>query len=106
MRRLTAWIGGALGGVTAYRLLRRRPQAVPEQEPAADGRAEELRAKLAESRVEQEVVAEREPEPEAEVVAEPEPEAPEPESPEERRRRVHEEGRAALDEMKPEEKPG
>ena len=41
------------------------------------------------------------------VVAEPEPEPaaepePEPESPEERRNRVHEEGRAALDEMKSE----
>jgi hypothetical protein len=73
-------------------LLRRRRQIASEPgfEPTpapetteSDERAEELRAKLAENRVEDE----------------PEPE-PEPESPEDRRRRVHEEGRAALDDMK------
>ena len=94
MRRLTAWIGGVAGGIAAYRLLRRRgrPPAAAATEPAPtaappapDDRAEELRAKLAENRVE--------PDPE------PEPE-PGPESPEDRRRQVHEEGRAALDEMK------
>jgi hypothetical protein len=102
MRRLLGWIGGAVGGVTAYRLMRRRPQVVAEPSSSAvsDERAEELRAKLAESRAaepETEAVVE---EPPAEV-AEPEGEA-EPESPDDRRRRVHEEGRAALDEMKPE----
>ena len=92
MRRLLGWIGGAAGGITAYRLLRRRP--APEGVPAEpDTRAEELRAKLAESRAAEPVV--QEPPPESEPVEE-------PESPEDRRRRVHEEGRATLDEMKSE----
>jgi hypothetical protein len=108
MRRVTAWIGGIASGVVAYRFWRRHraPDALPEPEDPveADDRAEELRAKLAETR-------QPEPEPPAEAVAEeppaaeqvePEAEEPaEPESPDERRRRVHEEGRAALDEMKP-----
>jgi hypothetical protein len=94
MRRLTAWIGGALGGITAYRFLRRQHAATapaePEAAPEPHERAEELKAKIAESR-------EAEPEP---VI--PAPAEEEPESPAERRQRVHEEGRAALDEMKPE----
>ncbi|HJQ74576.1 MAG TPA: hypothetical protein VJ814_06800 [Gaiellaceae bacterium] len=94
MRRLLGWIGGAVGGVTAYRLLRRqRPMPVPS-EPEPDDRAEELRAKLAEAREAEPVVEAPEP------VVEEEP--LEPESPEERRQRVHEEGRATLDEMKSE----
>jgi hypothetical protein len=111
MRRVTAWIGGVASGVVAYRFWRRHraPDAPPEPEAPAepDDRAEELRAKLAETR-------EAAPEPAAEpVVEEPaaepvEPQAeapsaePEPESPDDRRSRVHEEGRAALDEMKSE----
>jgi hypothetical protein len=104
MRRLTAWIGGVTSGVVAYRFWRRHQAAELAPEPEApaepDARAEELRAKLAETR-------EAEPGSVAEAVveeppaAEPAPE-PEPESPEQRRSRVHEEGRAALDEMKPE----
>ena len=93
MRRLTAWLAGAASGVAAYRLLRRRSQAAPEPVPAepadSDARAEELRAKLDESRA-------AEPE-----EAHPE-ESAEPETPEDRRRRVHDEGRATLDEMKSE----
>jgi hypothetical protein len=85
VRRLTAWIGGTAAGIAAYRLLRRRPEPAPA-EPDADRRADELREKLAESRTA---------EPTTEPVAE-----DEPESPEERRQRVHEEGRAALDEMR------
>jgi hypothetical protein len=100
MRRVTAWIGGIASGVVAYRFWRRHQEAELAPEPEApaepDERAEELRAKLAETRE-----AESEPEPAAgpEPVAEQEPE---PESPDERRSRVHEEGRAALDDMKPE----
>jgi hypothetical protein len=98
MGRLFKWIGGTVGGIAAYRFVRRQEaslQTAPES-PAAepDARAEELRAKLAESRAAEPVeVEERAAEPE------PEPEPPAPESPEERRRRVHQEGRAALDEM-------
>ena len=94
MRRLTAWVGGVAGGVAAYKFWRRRPQATAE--PTADStpeekdaRAEELREKLAESRTSDE------PSPV-------EPGEP-PEAVEERRQRVHDEGRAALDEMKSDE---
>jgi hypothetical protein len=100
MRRLTAWIGGVASGVVAYRLWRRHTQPAPEPSregaPAEpDERADELRAKLAESR-------EADVPPEPEVVDPPaEPAAEEqPESPEERRQRVYDEGRATLDEMK------
>ena len=102
MRRLTAWIGGTVGGITAYRFLRHR-QAAPvgvdaEAPPEPDDRADELRAKLAESRAAGAVAAEPPPvEAEVEEALE-----PEEESPEERRRRVYEEGRAALDDMQSE----
>jgi hypothetical protein len=105
MRRLLGWVSGALGGITAYRLLRRRQAG--EVAPEADGRADELRAKLAESRVAADTAEPAVEEPvfeEAsaeEPLAEPEP-SEEAESPDDRRRRVHEEGRAAIDEMKPE----
>jgi hypothetical protein len=102
VRRLTAWIGGTLGGITAYRFLRRRHAApagaIGEAPAEPDDRADELRARLAESRAAGPVAAEPPPV-EAEVEESPEPE---PESPDERRRRVHEEGRAALDDMKSE----
>ena len=92
MRRLIKWIGGTAGGIAAYRFVRRQEaslQPSPETAPTEqDARAEELRDKLAESRA-------------VEPVIEEEP-AAEPESPEERRVRVHEEGRAALDDMRSE----
>ena len=84
MRRLYAWLAGAAGGLAAYRAFkRRRPEheALPEHGP--DPRADELRARLAETR-----------EGDAETADE-----PEPLDPEARRRLVHEQGRAALDEM-------
>ena len=105
MRRLVTWIGGTVGGITAYRLLRRRPQVAAEPAPSEpvepDARADELRAKLAESRTAEPVAEPAVEEAPAETVAEEEP-AAEPESPEDRRRRVHDEGRAALDEMRSE----
>ena len=70
-------------------------EPMPEPAPTEDP-AEELRAKLAESRTGETVVVD---EPPPEPVAEEEP-AVDPDPPEDRRRRVHEEGRAALDEMK------
>ena len=96
MRRLTAWIGGSAAGIAAYRLLRRRSQGAAEPPTGGstepDTRAEELREKLAESRTA---------DPASEPVAE-----QEPESPDERRQRVHEEGRAALDEIQTDEDSG
>jgi hypothetical protein len=102
VKRLLAWIGGALGGIAAYRWLRGRPQVAAEPPPepeftTADANAAKLRAKLEESRAAEPAVEEPPPAP----VAEEQP-APEPESPEDRRRRVHEEGRATLDDMKSE----
>lgn len=76
-------------GVVTYRLWKRwrRPEAATvTADVEADDRAEELRAKLAESRATEEPAAE-------EASSEPN------DSVEERRRRVHEEGRAAIDEM-------
>jgi hypothetical protein len=85
MRRLYAWLAGAAGALAAYRALGRR-RATPELVPAAgpDPRADELRARLEGA---------REPDLEAE------PEA-EPADPEERRRLVHEQARAALEDMR------
>jgi hypothetical protein len=45
VRRLLAWGAGFLGGAAAWKLLSRRPAPVHERDPA-----DELRAKLAESR--------------------------------------------------------
>ncbi len=91
MRRLHAWITGAAGGVAAYRIFRRRREVgaepVVEPPPGPDPRAEELRAKLAETR------------PEDTAPGTAEPEAAAAESPEERRRQVHEQARGAIDEM-------
>jgi hypothetical protein len=108
MRRVTAWIGGVASGVVAYRFWRRHQAteaaAEPEVPVEADDRAEELRAKLAETREaepEQAAEAAVEEPPAAEQVEPEAEESAEPESPDERRSRVHEEGRAALEDMKP-----
>ncbi len=87
MGRLLAWLAGALGLALLLRRLRGRgaPAAEQEFDPAA-----ELRRKLDESRA---VVDERE---EFEAGETPVDRA---ESIEDRRRRVHEAGRAALDDM-------
>jgi len=94
MRRLTNWVAGAVAAIVGYRLWKRRQKPEAATAPPAeetDDRAEELRAKLAESRASDESPP-----------AEP---GEEPESVEERRRRVHEEGRAAIDEMHGGEQP-
>ncbi len=97
MRARLAWL---LGGIALARLLlgRRRPAALPARrpigEPAADPRAAELRAKLAESKP---IVGER---------AEDESAEPPAAAAElgldldERRRQVHETGRAAAERMR------
>ncbi len=88
MRKAFAALGGAVGGLAVWRLLRRQPKPVPPVE-APDPRAEELRAKLAESKA---VVEER--------AAFEERETPIDEAdPNARRRAVHEQARARLDEL-------
>jgi hypothetical protein len=88
MRRLAGLIGGAVWGFVAYQLWKRwQTSAVPPAPAAedADARAEELRAKLAAARASDEQAPAESPE--------------NPGSVEERRRHVHEEGRAAIDRM-------
>jgi len=91
VRSRMAWLGGALGvaGAAAYRALRRRPVPVPP----ADPRAEELRQRLDESRA---LVGERE---EFESAETPVDQA-EPADVTDRRRAVHERGRAAAEQMR------
>ena len=90
MRRPLAWL---LGGSALFGFLRRRR----EPPAGADPRAEELRRKLEESRS---IVEERD---EFEAGETPVDQAePAPEDPEQRRRAVHEEGRAAAERMREE----
>jgi hypothetical protein len=88
VRARTAWLG-ALGvaGAAVVRALRRRPAPAP---PVSDPRADELRQKLDESRA---VVDERE---EFESAETPVDEA----EVDDRRRSVHERGRAAAEQMR------
>jgi hypothetical protein len=89
VRSRIAWLAGAAGaGVAVYRKLRRAPA------PANDPRADELRRKLDESRT---IVEERE---EFEAAETPVDEVPEPAEVDDRRKAVHERGRAATDEMR------
>jgi hypothetical protein len=107
MRRLVGLISGAVGGFAAYRYVRRRTAVSPEAPAEPDTRAEELRAKLAEKKV-ADPAGEEAPTATAEstIVQDAAPETGvEPalrETLDEHRRRVHEEGRAALDEMQSE----
>jgi hypothetical protein len=80
MRRLLAWLACAAGAAWIVRRLRRRPP-----EPAVDP-AEELRRKLDESRTSEQSAAE--------------PAGPDAAGLDERRRAVHDRGRAAIDEMR------
>ena len=90
MRRFVAWIAGAAGGLVAYRALKGRR---PEPETVPDTRAEDLKARLAQAR---EAGDDREEFESGEVTVD----AAEPLDPQARRAEVHEQGRAALDEMK------
>jgi hypothetical protein len=92
VKRLLAWLAGAVGGLAAYRAVK-RPR--PLLELGADARAEELRARLQQAR---------------QVGAEPlDPEAAGVDAgdldPGARRAQVHEQGRAALDEMRGDQAP-
>ncbi len=92
MRRLLTWLLVTVGiGAIVRRLRRRRESALVESAPPAavgDDPADELRRKLADSRMEEA--------PEAAVQTE--------ETVEDRRADVHEQGRAALDDMRDSEK--
>jgi hypothetical protein len=77
VRRFLTWAAGAAGGLAAYRAVARR-KALPEPVAGEADPAQELRAKLSEAR-------------EAETA---------PEEPDARRRGVHEQARAAIDEMR------
>jgi hypothetical protein len=88
MKRLYAWLAGVAGGMAAYRAFRRRPEA---PEPAGADPAEELKAKLAEARA---AADDRE---EFEAGETPIDEAADPDA---RRRAVHDQARAAIDEMR------
>lgn len=89
MRRLLAWLAGVAGGVAAYRAFRRRPRPLADTGPDP---AAELRARLAEARAAADDRAE------FEAGETPFDEA-EPPDPDARRRSVHEQARAAIDEM-------
>jgi hypothetical protein len=97
VRRLLTLLSGAIAGFGLYRLLagrRRAPVYEGPPEPRDDPRAEELRRRLAEART---IVEEREEFEAAETPvdrAEPAPEV------DERRRRVHDEGRRSAERMR------
>ncbi len=90
MKRLYAWLAGLAGGAAAYRAFRRAPRPEAALDPA-----EELKTKLAEAR------AAGDDRDEFEAGETPVDEAPDPDV-ESRRRSVHEQARAAIDEMRPE----
>jgi hypothetical protein len=88
VRARTAWLGAiGVAGAAVVRALKRKPAALP---PPPDPRAEELRQRLDESRA---LVDERE---EFESAETPVDEA----EVDDRRRAVHERGRAAADQMR------
>ena len=94
-RRLAFITGGvALGTAAVWRTIRRRPRP----EPPVDPRAEKLRARLDESRA---VVDDRDEFEAAETTVDAVDAVPDPE---ERRRSVHAEGRAAADRMRDSQK--
>jgi len=80
VRRLVTWLAGTAGVLAAHRALTRRREPAPEP----DMRVDELREKLAQARGAEE---------QAEQAAAEDPDA--------RRRAVHEQARAAIDEMGP-----
>ena len=83
MRRAFTWIAGLVGIAAVARWLRRRGAPAQTTEPAADP-ADELRQRLAETR---------------ETERNEEAPAPDVASLDERRAQIHEQARAAIDEM-------
>jgi hypothetical protein len=87
-RRLAFLTGGAVGLAALWRMIRRRPHEAP------DPRADELRARLDESRP---VVEDREEFEGAETTVDAADVVPDPDD---RRRAVHAEGRSVVDRMR------
>jgi hypothetical protein len=97
VKRLFAWIAGVAGGLAAYRAVKGKPSQ-PQPQPVSDSRAEELKARLQQAR---EAGEDSEAFEAGEVpVDQAEPIEAEPLDPGARRAQVHEQGRAALDEMR------
>ena len=92
VRAKTAWLAGAAGAAIA--VYRRMRHASVAAEPVEDPRAAELRERLEESRA---VVDERD---EFESAETPVDEVEADASPEDRRRAVHERGKAAAEQMR------
>ena len=90
MKRLLAWVAGAAGGLAAYRAVKGK-RAQPQT--GADVRAQELKARLQEARA---AADDREELDAGEVPVD----QAGPLDPQARRAQVHEEGRAALEEMR------
>jgi hypothetical protein len=91
VKRLTAWLAGALGSAAVYRALKRQPASAPlGTDPADPNPADELKAKLAEARAAGDDRAE------FEAGETPVDEVPDVDA---RRQSVHEQARAAIDEM-------
>jgi hypothetical protein len=95
VRRLLAFGSAAVAAFGLVRRLTTRRRAEPPlDEPPADPRAQELRRRLDESRA---VVGEREEFESGETTVDAAEPAPDPDA---RRRRVHDEARAVVDEMR------
>jgi hypothetical protein len=92
VKRFLAWVAGAAGGLAAYRVVRRKHPG-PSPNVEADDRAAELKVRLQQAR---EATDDREAFESGEVPVD----AAEPLDPAARRAAVHEQGRAALDEMR------
>jgi hypothetical protein len=93
VKRLFAWVAGAAGGLAAYRAVKGKRVQV---EVARDGRAEELKARLDAARLAEDDRADFE---SGEVSVDEALDAGVLD-PGARRSQVHEQGRAALDEMR------
>jgi hypothetical protein len=91
VKRLFAWVAGLAGGLAAYRAMRGRRSVADTG--GADARAAELKAKLQEARA----VGDDGDAFDSDEVAEG---RAEPQDLQARRAQVHEQGRAALDEMR------
>jgi predicted Zn-dependent protease len=91
MKRLLALVAGGLG---LRALLRRRSRPGLSTSPLSPSPAEDLRAKLAQTKV-----AEPAPEPAPDPEPAPEPEPAQPETVEDRRADVHAKARQAIDDL-------